>query len=60
MTWQAEPRPARAPRIREVLEALEFVRKEMMNHDSPDFIRQRQVEDRVQALIARLVQGASR
>lgn len=44
--------------IREVLEALEWVRREMMNRGSPDFIRQRQLEARVGALSLKLARGA--
>ena len=40
--------------MREVLEALEWVRREMMYHGSPDFIRQRELEGRVHQLAARL------
>ena len=43
--------------MREVLEALEWVRREMMHHGSPDFIRQRELEGRVHQLAARLVRS---
>jgi hypothetical protein len=43
--------------MREVLEALEWVRREMMHHGSPDFIRQRELEGRVHQLAARLAQS---
>lgn len=43
--------------MREVLDALEWVRVQMMHTGSPDFIRQRQAEARVQALCAKLVRG---
>ena len=43
--------------MREVLEALEWVRREMMHHGSPDFIRQRQLEGRVHQLAARLARS---
>jgi hypothetical protein len=46
--------------MREVLEALEWVRREMMQHGSPDFIRQRELEGRVQQLAARLARSGSR
>jgi hypothetical protein len=46
--------------MREVLEALEWVRREMMHHGSPDFIRQRELEGRVQRLAARLARSGSR
>ena len=45
--------------MREVLEALEWVRREMMHHGSPDFIRQRELEGRVHQLAARLAQSGS-
>jgi hypothetical protein len=41
------------------LEALEWVRREMMHRGSPDFIRQRQLEARVAQLSARLARGSS-
>jgi hypothetical protein len=50
----------RSRSIREVLEALEWVRREMMHHGSPDFIRQRQLEGRVHRLAARLARNASK
>lgn len=43
--------------MREVLEALEWVRREMMHHGSPDFIRQRELEGRVHQLAARLARS---
>lgn len=43
--------------MREVLEALDWVRGEMWRFSSPDFIRQRQTEQRVGKLCARLLQG---
>ena len=46
--------------MREVLEALEWVRREMMHHGSPDFIRQRELEGRVHQLAARLARSESR
>lgn len=45
--------------MREVLEALEWVRREMMYHGSPDFIRQRELEGRVRQLAARLARRES-
>ena len=45
--------------MREVLEALEWVRREMMHHGSPDFIRQRELEGRVRQLAARLARRES-
>jgi hypothetical protein len=50
----------RSKSIREVLEALEWVRREMMHHGSPDFIRQRELEGRVHRLAARLARSGSR
>jgi hypothetical protein len=46
--------------MREVLEALEWVRREMMHRGSPDFIRQRELEGRVQQLASRLARSGSR
>ena len=46
--------------MREVLEALEWVRREMMHRGSPDFIRQRELEGRVRQLTARLTRSGSR
>jgi hypothetical protein len=46
-----------SPRMRDVLEALDWVRAEMWRFSSPDFIRQRETERRVEKLCARLVQG---
>ena len=46
--------------MREVLEALEWVRREMMHHGSPDFVRQRELEGRVHQLAARLARSGSR
>ena len=43
--------------MREVLEALEWVRREMMHRGSPDFIRQRVLEARVRQLASRLTRG---
>jgi hypothetical protein len=37
-----------------VLEALDWVRREMMHRGSPDFIRQRELEGRVHHLASRL------
>jgi hypothetical protein len=48
---------AQAPSMREVLNALEWVRREMMRKGSPDFIRERQCEDRIQRLVAELLRG---
>lgn len=45
--------------MREVLEALEWVRREMMHRGSPDFIRQRELEGRVHHLAARLARSES-
>lgn len=47
----------RPPSIREVLDALDWVRREMMHRGSPDFIRQRELETRVRHLAARLARG---
>ncbi len=41
--------------MREVLEALQWVRREMMRRGSPDFIRQRQLEARVHELCRKLL-----
>lgn len=46
--------------MREVLEALEWVRREMMHRGSPDFIRQRELEGHVHQLAARLARSGSR
>jgi hypothetical protein len=50
----------RSPSIREVLDALDWVRREMMHRGSPDFIRQRELEAHVGRLAARLARGSSR
>jgi hypothetical protein len=47
--------PGRSRNIREVLEALEWVRKELMRKGSPDFIRQRQCQEGVKQLIAKML-----
>jgi hypothetical protein len=47
--------PGRSRNIREVLEALEWVRKELMRKGSPDFIRQRQLQEGVNQLIAKML-----
>jgi hypothetical protein len=49
----------RSRSIREVLEALDWVRREMMHRGSPDFIRQRQLERGVKQLAARLTRSES-
>ena len=49
----------RSRSIHEVLEALDWVRHEMMHRGSPDFIRQRELEARVGKLSARLARGRS-
>jgi hypothetical protein len=49
-----------SPGMREVLEALEWVRGEMWRFSSPDFIRQRELERKVGALCAKLVRGGAR
>ncbi|MFI5086891.1 MAG: hypothetical protein ACHP7I_00715 [Terriglobales bacterium] len=49
----------RSRSMREVLEALDWVRREMMHHGSPDFIRQRELEGRVHQLAARLARSES-
>lgn len=46
--------------IREVLDALDWVRLQMMRRGSPDFIRQRQLERRVSDLVARLARRPNR
>ncbi|MGZ4833143.1 MAG: hypothetical protein ACXVZQ_09460 [Terriglobales bacterium] len=45
--------------MREVLEALDWVRHEMMHRGSPDFIRQRQLEQRVHQLASGLARSNS-
>jgi hypothetical protein len=45
--------------MREVLEALDWVRHEMMHRGSPDFIRQRQLEQRVHQLVSGLARSNS-
>jgi hypothetical protein len=45
--------------MREVLCALEWVRGEMWRFSSPDFIRQREAQRRVEELCARLVRGGA-
>ncbi len=47
--------PGRTPSIHERLRALEWVRKQMMNRGSPDFLRQRYTEAATQKLIAKLL-----
>jgi len=47
----------RSPNIRQVLEALEFARREVFRTGSPDFLRARVGEDRVQRLCERLIRG---
>ncbi len=49
----------RSRSIREVLDALDWVRREMMHRGSPDFIRQRQLEARVSNLVTRLARSHS-
>ncbi len=46
--------------MREVLEALEWVRRELMNRGSPDFIRQRELARGTRLLAARLLRHSSR
>ncbi len=46
--------------MREVLEALDWVRQQMMYRGSPDFIRQRELETRVLRLADRLARGRPR
>ena len=43
------------PSMRQVLDALDWVRREVWRSASPDFIRQRVAEDRVQQLCAELL-----
>jgi len=45
--------------MREVLDALDWVRRELMHRGSPDFIRQRQLELRVRQLASRLSRSSS-
>ncbi len=44
--------------MREVLEALEWVRRELMHRGSPDFIRQRLIEGRVHQMASRLARSS--
>ena len=46
----------RSPDIREIVDALDFARRELMRRGSPDFLRARVGEDRVQELCQRLLQ----
>ena len=46
--------------IRQVLEALDFARREVFRTGSPDFLRARVGEDRVQRLCDRLIRGPAR
>jgi hypothetical protein len=48
----------RSPNIREIVDALDFARGELMRRGSPDFLRARVGEDRVQELCRRLLRGA--
>ena len=43
--------------MREVLEALDWVRRELMNRGSPDFIRQRELARGARQLADRLMRG---
>jgi hypothetical protein len=43
--------------MRDILNALEYARTQMFRFTSPDFIRARVSEDRVQRLCERLLQG---
>ena len=52
-TW-SETR-GRSRSIREVLEALEWVRKELMRKGSPDFVRARKCEEGVKDLITKML-----
>ena len=45
----------RAPSIREVLRALDWVRLEMMRLGSPDFVRQREIGKRIRKLCEQLL-----
>jgi DNA-directed RNA polymerase specialized sigma24 family protein len=47
----------RSPNIREIVDALEFARREVFRTCSPDFLRARVGEDRVQELCQRLIRG---
>ena len=49
----------RSPDIREIVDALEFARRELMRRGSPDFLRARVGEDRVQELCQRLLRKMS-
>jgi hypothetical protein len=48
----------KSPSIREVLQALDWVRVEMMRVGSPDFIRQREIEGRIRGVCAKLLRPA--
>ncbi len=43
--------------MREVLDALEWVRPQVFRRGSPDFIRQRQAEARITEICKQLVRG---
>jgi hypothetical protein len=47
----------RHPSLRDALAALDWARREMMRQGSPDFLRARFAEQRVQALVAKLLRG---
>ncbi|MGI9104456.1 MAG: hypothetical protein ACR2IF_18585 [Terriglobales bacterium] len=47
----------RSPSIREIVDALDWVRREVMRRGSPDFIRQRELEKRVHELCRELMHG---
>ena len=47
--------PPERTSLRDALEVLEWVRREMMRHGSPDFLRARFAEERVQRLVAKLL-----
>lgn len=52
---QSNMQMRRSPDIREIVEALDFARRELMRRGSPDFLRARVGEDRVQELCRRLL-----
>lgn len=49
----------RSPNIREIVDALDFARRELMRRGSPDFLRARVGEHRVQELCARLLRHST-
>ncbi len=50
---------SRTPSMREIVDALDWARREVMRRGSPDFIRQRELEKRVHELCRRLMRGTA-